>query len=945
MKILIRLVLAHHLRHRTRAILSVLGIAVSVCLVIWIIRGYDAASSGQAKEDAARGRFDVVVSPPPRIAFPKGGQRPPRKPPTPADYINPALIDDLRADPLIAEVDAIINTRVRIKEPAPQVQMGPFGGGVLIGTATKTPPQGLDEGRWLQNDAQKSADEEAVISAGFAGRYGVALNSHIIVAGNGGEARLKVIGVLEGPRRGGARRGPFGPAHLGDVYVRPATAAKINGFEGRHNGAAIALKDADAEDAAEFVEVWRFKTQSVLPPVQIQSLHESGDDPMSGRMMQMIAVQANQATVLGLLAACFIIFITLTAGVRARLRELATLRAMALSRGQLVLMIFFEALLLALLGWALGLLLARGLLHLGTHLAVFLQFFQAGAFADYPLGVFAILVGGGVALLGAFAAAIVPAITAARMRPIDILNGPDETPRRRPPARVVLIGVALIASNLLFVILAHLEPFKTFFSRTYKMGFAPPLLGSVAMIIGLAMITPGVVLLVERVAAPLIARLLRLDPRLLRQQLSSHLGRAVGTTIALSAGLALFTTSLIWGYSMLVPFTPDESLPQMLVSVRPAGLPQEALEDVKKIKGVIGDELLAMAVDQPRLSQATLESAPFASVDASQEHVLIMGVDPQRAFAGSDPVMAFDFIQGDKEEAAHKLARGHYCLVPDHFYTQTGLGMGDKFSVEIPNAPGQQVEYEIAGVVYIPGWNWFTKFAEIRQRAVRALAVIFADYSQVNRDFKLDRISFMWMNADQSVPFQEIQEKLLPIANKYVGITIDIPGAGKTFVREQYIKITEQDDLKSRLFRRANDVIWSLTQLPLLMLIIASLAVFNALFASVRARYWQFGVLRGVGMERSQLFRLILSESLMIFTAAAGLSLLGGTLLAWTGLRLCTFFFYFAGRTPPLTFPLNGLSLGFGIALMLCLLAGLIPAWRAARKEPLGFIQAGRLSA
>ena len=112
----------------------------------------------------------------------------------------------------------------------------------------------------------------------------------------------------------------------------------------------------------------------------------------------------------------------------------------------------------------------------------------------------------------------------------------------------------------------------------------------------------------------------------------------------------------------------------------------------------------------------------------------------------------------------------------------------------------------------------------------------------------------------------------------------------------------------------------------------------------MRARFWQFGILRGVGLSRWGLFRLVFSESLLIFATAGAMSLGAGTLLAWSGTRICTFFFYFAGRTPPLVLPWGGLSFGFGIAFGLCLLAGLIPAWKAAHKEPLGLIQAGRLS-
>jgi putative ABC transport system permease protein len=187
-----------------------------------------------------------------------------------------------------------------------------------------------------------------------------------------------------------------------------------------------------------------------------------------------------------------------------------------------------------------------------------------------------------------------------------------------------------------------------------------------------------------------------------------------------------------------------------------------------------------------------------------------------------------------------------------------------------------------------------------------------------------------------------MEQRLTPLADRYAGVTANVPGVGEVLVSKQYVKITERAELTERLFRRADSVIWSLTRFPLLALVIASLAVFNTVFASVRARFWQFGVLRGVGLSRWQLFRLVISESLMIFVGAGALSLGSGVLLAWSGTHICTYFFYFAGRTPPLVLPWSGLALGFGIAFGLCLLAGLIAAWQAARKEPLGFIQAGR---
>lgn len=937
--VLARLVIAHNFRRHVRAGLSLAGIAVSVCLVIWIIRGYEAVTSPRAATAIKTGRYDVVVTPPMPRMMPgqrgvrSSGQRPSLSAPQ-ALGIDAHLLDSLRQDGAVASMSARIQSRIRVVDPQPVEQMGPFGGGSMVGLDDPEAPTLLAQGRWLTtNDAP-----EAVVSSGFLKRYNVAVDQKITVGGMGTEVDLTVVGVVS---NSGAAQGA-GPFSAGDLYVSLATAGAINGYTGRVNAVYLALNEPETADA--FVQAWTGRVAAAGTAVSIRSLHQKDDDPMAGRMVGMIKMQANNAVVLAFLAACFIVFTTLNTGVRERLREYAALRAIAMSRTQLVVSIFAEAIVFAIVGWGLGILLARALLSVGTALAVHLKFFQAGAFTSFPLGKLSLIVAGASAITGSLLAAVIPAWQASRLKPVDILGGQDRLVVRRFPWILVGIGLLLVVANPLMVLAANKEPFKTFFSKTFSMGFAPPLLGSIAMIIGLAMVTPLLIRLVEEALGPALAAVLGLDRKLLRQQLTANLWRNVATTIALSAGLTLFVTALVWGYSMLVPFTPDRSLPRMLVSILPAGIPESAVGEIEKVPGVLPGQCLPLAVEQPRLTDTMLQSKAFESVDDAQQHLLFMGVDSQRAFLGDQAILKLTFVQGDAVSAVAKLRSGRFCLVPDHFKTQTGLGVGDCFSVSIPESPGRSVDYEIAGVVYVPGWHWFTKFAEIRRRSGRALAVVFADYSQVKNDFAMDRVSFLWMNADPAVGYQDMERRLSEVANRHAGIVAALPGVGETHVSRQYVKITEREDLVGKLNRRANDVIWSLTQFPLLVLVIASLAVFNAVFASVHARFWQYGVLRGVGMTRGQLGRLVLSESLMIFLAAGSLSLASGILLAWCGTRICTYFFFFGGMTPPLVLPWAGLSLGFGIAFGLCLLAGVVPALMMASKEPLGFIQAGRTS-
>ena len=109
--VLFKLVLAHNRKRWVRMTLGILGIAVSICLVVWIIRGYEAAALDSARSAQQESRYDVVVSPPSQMMMPGqrggggGGQRP--SPPSmdaAAKYVDEKWVEGLRQDGAAAEV-------------------------------------------------------------------------------------------------------------------------------------------------------------------------------------------------------------------------------------------------------------------------------------------------------------------------------------------------------------------------------------------------------------------------------------------------------------------------------------------------------------------------------------------------------------------------------------------------------------------------------------------------------------------------------------------------------------------------------------------------------------------------------------------------------------------------------------------------------------------------
>ncbi len=877
----------------------------------------------------------------------------------------------------------------------------PFGFGTpptLVGTDAAEPPYPMAEGRWIDpardgsvtlatSKSGKTQHRGAVIGKSVAEQTKLKPGDEALVIYGTKEYRIEIVGIIaEGPPQmmmGRTMRPPgssaprtgveAGPASAA-IYVPLALAQHFSRDKARINLIDVRLKPEAKSRPAEFRKRSETRIAGVRPAASILGAEDIKAGIEEGMMAARSKQEAWAATGLSLLAALFIIFTTLSMGVAERIRQFAILRAVGLTRGQVARVIAVEAVILALIGWGGGLLAGWGLLAVVSHYRS--DLFSRGA----SLGTACVVFTGLSALGGALAASILPAWRATSVEPLEAMSLRHSTrPNLRRVALLTIAGLALIAIN---PVLVYAAPASMSSDKLYYIYMA---VGCTTMAIGFLLLTPAVILVVEAVLGPLVARVLGLEPRLLRSQLSSNLWRTLGTTAALTVGLGLFVAMQIWGYSMLEPFKPGDWVPDMLVCFPRGGLPDAEIEAVRRIDGVLPDRCIPLAVEQPKLASDITGSERRNSV-ISQNNVIMIGLDPQKAFGGSEPLLRARFVEGNAAEAVAKLKAGRNCIVPDHFLRATKLKLGDRFSMVPPESPSKRVEYTIVAAVSLPGWHWMTKFSGLRRREGRSAAMVFADFDAVRRDFEVHQINFFWMDVNQEFGRQNLEEvqeaeakkaaaprdatfaggpmatplvidakraavmkigeALQPIADRNSGDKQPVNGQGQWPVGAtmfgQSVRVSTPDEVHARIVARASGMIWASCYLPLITLLVTSLGVVNTVMASVRARRWEFGVLRSQGVTRSGLFRMILAEGLLIGLITCLLSLTFGVVSGWCGTGISQYVSFFGGLAPPLVIPWPELLIGFGMALGLCLLAALWPAISTGRTEPLKLLQAGR---
>lgn len=146
----------------------------------------------------------------------------------------------------------------------------------------------------------------------------------------------------------------------------------------------------------------------------------------------------------------------------------------------------------------------------------------------------------------------------------------------------------------------------------------------------------------------------------------------------------------------------------------------------------------------------------------------------------------------------------------------------------------------------------------------------------------------------------------------------------KSLQKEQYSVLT-QEDLLGLVYKLMSILTWLLTGLTSIALFVSGVGIMTVMLMSVNERAKEIGIRKTVGARRSDIFQQFLGESLLI-------TLIGGSAGLAFSYAGCLALYYLTPVKPMVTLGTVGLS--FGVSLFVGGVFGLLPAMRAARKDP-----------
>ena len=672
------------------------------------------------------------------------------------------------------------------------------------------------------------------------------------IAGSSREARL--LGLIE------PATGP--PAAVdGLLVVDIATAQEWFDRLGRLDAIDLELTAARAE-----------ALRAELPP----GLVLEGADTRRRQAEQMTSAFRTNLRAMGLLAlviGVFLIYNTMTFSVLQRRRLLGTLRALGVTRGQLVGQIVAETLLLGAVGTALGLaagtLLAQGLVGLVTRTINDLYFVLtvSGLFpsaADLARGA---AIGLGAALLGALG----PALEAAGAPPDSAgRRSVIEHRGRRLAPWLALFGIGLLAAagGLLQV-------------PGIGAGFAA-LFG---LILGAACLMPAALLLLvpplaralHRLAGPLAA----LATRGVATALSRTGPAVIALAIALSAivGVEVMITSFRTTVEAWLGRTLSADLyvtaPQRVAARHFAPLPDDVPRRVAAVDGV-----------------AAVSTGWRVLVEGPAADVPLQVLDP--APAG---LAGLRFKSGDPATARQRFRAGAAVLVSEPWSVHHEVGPGDSVTLRTDRGPR---EFPVAGVYH----DYNTD---------RGVVLMHRDLFERWWDDR--RVSAVGVYADEDARLDALTERVRSAVAASGPVLIRNSAA----IRERSLEVFDRTFAITGVLRT-------------LALGVAFVGVLTALLALQLERGRELAILRATGATPGQVRVVVLVQTGVLGLLAGLFALPLGLALAEVlidvinqrafGWSIVT---HVPWATPPKT---------LALAVAAALLAGLWPAWRAGRVEP-----------
>lgn len=713
-------------------------------------------------------------------------------------------------------------------------------------------------GRWLEGEGY-----EAVLTEKYAGEKDLSVGDDLVILVPGGQERLRVVGLIS---QDGA-----GLLNDGVIAFAPLTVVQELFDRGESLDEIDIVVAPDVANSPEELAALRDRLAE-----RLGEGHEIAYPASRGQLVTQMLSTYQQGlsffSVVALFVGAFLIYNAFSMTVMERTREIGLLRALGMTRAQVIRLVLAEAALLAVIGSAVGVafgvVLARGLIAmLGAVVAMGIHS------VSVPAG--GLLQSVGVGTVVTLGSALLPAIQASRTSPLEALRVRGQA-AAKPKHTGWASGLAMMFVG--WACMYHV-PWRR------EVGFQMGSLSILVLMFGATLTVPLVVGFLERLSRP-VARLAFGNEGALG---SGNVQRSPGRTSLTVASLMIGLSMVIANGSMATAFTHDilswveTALGGDLYVRAPLPMREQFERQLAALPGVDG-------VTKVRYFGVKVAESNIPPDVEGQDTIIFVAIDPA-TYRG---VGEFQFAsgQGDPDANWERFRRGDALFVSTVVADRYHLRQGDTF--RLVTRRGEH-DFTVAAVAVDFTGQGF---------------VISGTWDDMRRWFGQTGVDRFTLSV---APGHTVDEVTRTIEDRYEA--------------SRHVSVESTQEFKRKVLELSEQSFALFDVLGLIGIVVAALGVINTLMMNVLERQREIGGLRSLGLTRWQTTKMILAE-------AATLGAIGGAFGLAFGYVLSQIFVSalndLSGYDLKYVFAAENFVAGAFIAFGVSQLAALYPAWKAA---------------
>ncbi len=627
-------------------------------------------------------------------------------------------------------------------------------------------------------------------------------------------------------------------------------------------------------DDAQSAALKAYLAESLPEDVEVVSAKNRGEQV--AKMLSAFEMNLSALAFISLLVAMFLIYNTITTNAIRRRREIGILRALGLGASEVFLLFLLEALLIGVLGSALGVGLGIALATYtlssvaGTITALYIYVSVKSVSIDWQVVGLSFAMG----VIASVASAFFPALEVYRVHPRETFHVQVfEQKFSFNLRRIVAISLSLLLLGIGFAQLPSVDGKPIF-------GYA----SAICAILGFALLSPELITLSRGILERLAKHLFGIEGKLAASNLAESLNRTATAVSALMVAVAMLIgiSVMVGSFRQTVVYWVDQTL-KADVFIAPAErfavgsnvpIAREVLDYVSKLPET-------KAVDAFSARPITLEGKPTVLCAPNFETV--------------KACTKLLFRTGNGEEILNEVINNSQSLlVTEVFANKFGYREGDSLTLTSPTGTRR---YRIAGVYY-------------DYASDRGLIAMHRPYfEKFWQDDKLNNIGVYLHDKSQAERIvQQIRAE---------------------FADRAPILAYSNFGLRSRVLDVFDQTFAITYVLQFVAMIVAAMGVISSLMAIIFERRREIGMLRAVGASVEQVRNMTLIEAGLMGILASALGITCGFVLALILIYVINLQSF--GWTIQVYLPIAAISGAGALVMITALVSGWIPARYAMR--------------